>query len=76
MELRVKITIVDILFIFLIFFCLLVSMANAVGGWWFMSHVGFTVKQLLINLIVTSSALFMTYIVFKYVFVIKINKIK
>jgi type II secretory pathway predicted ATPase ExeA len=40
-----------------------------------LSHFGFSVKQLFINILVSSSTLFMIWMIFTKIFSIKINRI-
>lgn len=68
-----KITKGDILYILFILFCLLLMIGNSVGGWWYLSHFGFSIKQLLINILVSSSTLFMIWAIFTKIFVITIR---
>lgn len=66
-----KITIGDILYVLFILFCLFLSTGSSIGGWWYLLQFGFSVKQLLINILVSSSTLFMFWMVFKYMLVFK-----
>ena len=76
MRIEGKITMSDILYVLFILFCLFLSTGSSIGGWWYLLHFGFSVKQLLINILVSSSTLFMFWMVFKYMLVFKINRIK
>ena len=71
-----KITMSDILYVLFILFCLFLSISSSISGWWYLSQFGFSLKQLLINILVSSSTLFMFWMVFKYILVFKINRIK
>ena len=76
MRIEGKITIGDILYVLFILFCLFLSSGSSIGGWWYLLHFGFSVKQLLINILVSSSTLFMVWVIFTKIFIIKINRIK
>ena len=75
MKIEGKITIWDIVYIVYILFFLFLMISNSVGGWLYISHFGFSIKQLLINILVTSSTLFMIWIVFTKILIFKIRKI-
>ena len=76
MKIEGKITLSDIFYILFILFCLFGSIFSSIGGWWFLLHFGFSIKQLLINIIVSSSTLFIIWLIFTKIFIIKINKNK
>ena len=76
MKIESKITLSDILYVVFILFCLFLTIGSSIGGWWYLSDIGFSVKQLLINILVSSSALFMVWVIFIKIFIIKINRIK
>ena len=76
MRIEGKITMSDILYVLFILFCLFLSSGSSIGGWWYLLHFGFSVKQLLINILVSSSTLFMVWVIFTKIFIIKINRIK
>ena len=76
MRIEGKITMGDILYVLFILCCLFLLTGSSIGGWWYLSHFGFSLKQLLINILVSSSTLFMFWIIFKYMLVFKINRIK
>ena len=76
MTIEGKITMGDILYVLFILCCLFLLAGSSIGGWWYLSHFGFSLKQLLINILVSSSTLFMFWMVFKYMLVFKINRIK
>ena len=76
MKIEGKITLGDILYVLFILLCLFLMIGSSIGGWWFLSHFGFSLKQLLINILVSSSTLFMGWVIFTKIFIIKINRIK
>ena len=76
MKIEGKITLGGILYVLFILFCLFLTIGSSIGGWWLLSHIGFSVKQLLINILVSSSTLFMVWVIFTKIFIIKINRIK
>ena len=76
MKIEGKITLGGILYVLFILFCLFLMIGNSIGGWWFLSHIGFSIKQLLINILVSSATLFMVWVIFTKIFIIKINRIK
>jgi hypothetical protein len=76
MKIEGKITLGDILYTLFILFCLFLTIGSSIGGWWYLSHFGFSVKQFLVNILVSSSTLFMIWMIFTKIFIIKINRIK
>jgi hypothetical protein len=74
MKVEGKIKIGDVAYILLILICLLFMIISSIGGWWYMNYTGFTPKQLIINLIVSSSTLFMIWVIFNYIFIFKIKR--
>jgi hypothetical protein len=76
MKIEGKITLGGILYVLFILFCLFLTIGSSIGGWWFLSHFGFSIKQLLINILVSSATLFMVWVIFTKIFIIKINRIK
>jgi len=76
MKIEGKITLGDMLYTLFILFCLFLTIGSSIGGWWFLSHFGFSVKQFIINILVSSSTLFMIWIIFTKILIIKINRIK
>jgi hypothetical protein len=75
-EMKVEIKNTGMLNILSTLFCLFLMIVNSITGWWYLSYSGFSVKQLLINVLVSSLTLFYIWIVFTKVFIIKINKIE
>ena len=73
MKIEGKITLVDILYTLFILFCLFLTIGSSIGGWWYLSHIGFSIKQLLINILVSGSTLFMFWVIFTKIFIIKIH---
>jgi hypothetical protein len=76
MKIEGKITLGGIAYVLFILFCLFLTIGSSIGGWWYLSHFGFSVKQLLINILVSSSTLFMIWMIFTKIFTIQIKKIK
>ena len=76
MRIEGKITLGGILYVLFILFCLFLTIGSSIGGWWFLSRFGFSIKQLLINLLVTSSTILMIWVIFTKIFVIKIKNRK
>jgi hypothetical protein len=76
MKIEGKITLGGILYTLFILLCLFLMIGSSIGGWWFLSHFGFSVKQFIINILVSSSTLFMIWIIFTKILIIKINRIK
>jgi hypothetical protein len=74
MKIEGKIKIGDVAYILLILICLLFMIISSIGGWWYMNYTGFTIKQLIINLIVSSSTLFMIWVIFNYILIFKIKR--
>ena len=75
-EMKVEVKNTGMLNILSTLFCLFLMIVNSITGWWYLSYSGFSVKQLLINVLVSSLTLFYIWIVFTKVFIIKINKIE
>jgi type VI protein secretion system component VasK len=73
---KTKITISDVIYITFTVLCLLSLITNTVACWWFIHHVGFSTKQFLINLLVTSATIFYIWALFKYILIIKIKRNK
>jgi len=77
---KVKLTLGDAIYrprkrrIILIFLCMLSLIVNSICGWWYIYQQGFSIKQLLINLVVTSATAFWIWALFKYIFIIEIKK--
>ena len=71
-----KITIGDVIYITFMFICLLSLITNTIVCWWFINNVGFSTKQFLINLLVTSVTIFYIWALFKYILIIKIKRNK
>jgi uncharacterized membrane protein len=76
MMIKSKITIGDVIYITFMFICLLSLITNTIAGWWFINNVGFSTKQFLINLLVTSATIFYIWALFKYILIIKIKRNK
>jgi hypothetical protein len=76
MKIEGKITLGDILYVIFILFCLLSMTANSFIGWCYIMNIEFSIKQLILNLIVSIVTIFMFWMVFKYILVFKINRIK
>jgi hypothetical protein len=74
MKIEGKITLGGIAYVLFILFCLFLTIGSSIGGWWYLSHFGFSVKQLLINILVSSSTLFMIWMIFTKIFTIQIKK--
>ena len=74
MENKEKITLGNIVNILITLFCLFLTIGNSIAGWWYLSYIGFSMKQLMINILVSSLTLFYICMVFTKVFIIKINK--
>jgi hypothetical protein len=74
MKIEGKVTIGDVAYILFILICLLYSIISSIAGWWYINYIGFTIKQLIVNLIVSSSTLIFIWVVFKYIFVFKFKK--
>ena len=73
---KVKLTFGDVIYVTFMFLCSLSLVVNTVCSWWYMNHVGFSLKQLFINLVVTSATAFWFWVAFKYIFIIEIKKTK
>ena len=71
-----KITIGDVIYITFMLICLLSLITNTIVCWWFINNVGFSTKQFLINLLVTSVTIFYIWALFKYILIIKIKRNK
>lgn len=69
-----KITFGDIVYILFILFCLMVIVGSAIGGWLWIYQGGFTKRQLILNLITTTTAILSIWFLFKHVFIFKINR--
>jgi hypothetical protein len=76
MKIEGQITLDGILYTLFILFCLFLTIGSSISGWWYLSHFGFSVKQFLVNILVSSSTLFMIWMIFTKIFIIKINRIK
>jgi len=74
MKIEGKITLGGIAYVLFILFCLFLTIGSSIGGWWYLSHFGFSVKQLFINILVSSSTLFMIWMIFTKIFTIQIKK--
>jgi hypothetical protein len=70
-----KITIGDVICITFMFICLLSLITNTIACWWFINNVGFSTKQFLINLLVTSATAFYIWFFLKYILIIKIKRL-
>jgi uncharacterized membrane protein len=75
-NMKVKLTLGDVIYITFMFFCMLSLIVNSICGWWYIYHQGFSIQQLLINLVVTSATIFWMWAAFKYIFIIEIKKLK
>jgi hypothetical protein len=73
---KVKLTLGDAIYITFMFLCMLSLIVNSICGWWYIYQQGFSIKQLLINLVVTSATAFWVWALFKYIFIIEIKKLK
>jgi hypothetical protein len=76
MMIKSKITISDVIYITFTVLCLLLLICNTIACWLYINHQGFSTKQFLINLLVTSATVFYSWIVFKYILIIKIKRNK
>jgi hypothetical protein len=76
MMIKSKITIGDVIYITFMLICLLSLITNTIVCWWFINNVGFSTKQFLINLLVTSVTIFYIWALFKYILIIKIKRNK
>jgi uncharacterized membrane protein len=73
---KVKLTLGDVIYVTFMFLCSLILIINTIFGWWYINHVGFSLKQLCINLVVSLSTIWWFRMAFKYIFIIEIKKIK
>ena len=73
---KVKPTPGDVIYITFVILCMLSLIVNSICGWWYIYQQGFSIKQLLINLLVTSATIFWMWVAFKYIFIIEIKKLK
>jgi len=71
MKIEAKITLGSILYVLFILFCLFLTIGYSIGGWWYLSYFGFNIKQLLVNILTSSSTIFFIWIIFTKIFVIK-----
>lgn len=73
LEIKGRVTIGDVLYMIFILFLLALNLFNSIYCW--ISNI-ITVKQIFLNLTILSSTIFVYYMVFRYIFIIKVNKVK
>ena len=73
MKIEGKITFLDAILIIINILLIGVMVGVALGGWWYLIYIEFTIKQLLINVLITSSVSFVAWVFFTKMFVIKIK---
>jgi len=69
-----KLSLVGVIDLLFILFCLLFNAASTIGSWWYLYYIEFTTKQLFISLLVTIATTLCFWVVFKHIFIIEINK--
>lgn len=72
LEIKGRVTIGDVLYVLFILFLLVLNLFNSIYCW--ISNT-ITVKQIFLNLTILSSTIFVYYMVFRYIFIIKVNKV-
>lgn len=73
MKIEGKISLLDVILIIINISLIAIMVAIALGGWWYLIDIEFTIKQLLINILITLSVSFVIWVFFTKMFVIKIK---